>query len=107
MNSNNSRAFDNDPVNKDFTIKELEEAIKYMKKEKSPGQDEIYNEIIINSGTNLKRNILNMINTFWNEEQLPDDLYKLNIKSLYKGKGDTSNLENQRGIFLSSSILTL
>ena len=104
---NNTKSFDNDPVNQEFTMKELEEAIKCMKKEKSPGQDELYNEIIINAGANLKSNILNMMNTFWREEQLPQDLYNLNIKSLYKSKGDTGNLENQRGIFLSSSILKL
>ena len=38
---------------------------------------------------------------------MPEDLYKVDIKSTYKGKGDTSNLENHRGLFLSNTILKL
>ena len=99
--------YDKEPINSDFTLKELETAIKNMKKAKSPGPDEIYNEVVINAGKNLKLNILDMLNTFWKEEQIPDELYKLNIKSLYKGKGDANNLENQRGIFLGNIIVKL
>ena len=46
-----------------------------------------------------------MINTFWKLENIPEELYRVEIKSLYKGKGDIGNLENHRGIFLNSNIL--
>ena len=48
-----------------------------------------------------------MLNTFRNQENIPDELYKVEIKSIYKGKGDIGNLENHRGIFLNSNILKL
>ena len=100
-------SFDQDPINQEITRNELEKAIKTLKKEKSPGPDEIYNEILINAGKNLKESLLKMINVFWKTEQLPEELYKVEIKSIYKGKGDIGNLENHRGIFLNSNITKL
>ena len=97
--------YDEDPMNKEITMKEIERAIKSLKKEKAPGPDEIYNEIIINAGKNLKTNLLKMINIFWQLENIPEELFRVEIKSLYKGKGDIGNLENHRGIFLNSNIL--
>ena len=97
--------YDNEPMNADITMKEMERAAKSLKKEKSPGPDEVYNEIIMNAGKNLKINLLKMINACWKLEDIPEDLYKVEIKSLYKGKGDIGNLENHRGIFLNSNIL--
>lgn len=36
-----------------------------------------------------------------------EDLYRIDIKSLYKGKGEIADLQNQRGLFLSSVIIKL
>ena len=98
---------DNDPMNKIYTRKELDNAIKSLQKEKSTGPDGIYNELFIHAGNNLRNDILEMFNSFWKNELLPEDLYKVDIKSIYKGKGDTSNLENHRGLFLSNTIIKL
>ena len=103
----NIKTYDNDDMNKPFNIEELNTVIKRLKKEKCPGPDEFYNELIINAGKNLRDNILEMLNLFWMEEVIPEELYKIDIKTLYKGKGDTAKLQNQRGLFLSSSILKL
>ena len=97
--------YDDQPMNTDITMKEVERAIKSLKKEKTPGPDEFHNEIIINAGKNLKINLLNMLNSCWKLESVPEDLYKVEIKSIYKGKGDIGNLENHRGLFLNSNIL--
>ena len=48
-----------------------------------------------------------MINKFWEEEKIPEDLYRITVKSLYKGKGETTDLSNQRGLFLGSNIIKL
>ena len=88
-------------------MEDLETVIKQLKKGKSPGPDEFVNELIINAGTNLKKNMLDMINTFWINEEIPQELYKTDVKTLYKGKGEVANLENQRGLFLSSAIIKL
>ena len=63
--------------------------------------------MLIHAGENLRNNMLEMINFFYEKEQIPEELYEIYIKSIYKGKGDSGNLENQRGIFLSSTILKL
>ena len=97
--------YDKDEMNQPFTMKEMETVIRELRKEKSPGSDELYNELIIHAGKNLKQNLLEMLNTFWMKEELPDELYKVDIKSIYKGKGEVTNLANQRGLFLSSAIL--
>ena len=102
-----NRKYDSDPVNEEFTMEELEDVIKNLKTGKCPGMDEITNEIIKAAGKELKISLLNMVNWFWNEEQLPEDLTKIHIKSIYKGKGKTSSLSNHRGIFLGSEIIKL
>ena len=99
------KLYDHEKINSKFTKKEMAKAMKDLKKNKSPGPDQLYNEIIINAGSNLQENMLNMINAFWKAEQIPDELYEVEIKSLYKGKGDICNLENQRGLFLNSNII--
>ena len=64
-------------------------------------------KILKNSGKNLLNNILKIINYFLEKEEIPEELMKINIKTLYKGKGEISDLKNQRGLFLSNSILKL
>ena len=73
----NNTTYEDHPMNKKFTPKELEKALKALKREKSPGPDQIYNEILLNAGKNLKNNILKMMNTFWENEDIPDDLYRV------------------------------
>lgn len=102
-----NRMYDSDPINEAFTMRDLETVIKNLKTGKCPGRDEITNEIIISAGMELKTSLLKMLNWFWNEEQLPDDLTKIHIRSIYKGKGKTSSLSNHRGIFLGSVIIML
>ena len=97
--------YDNLPINQEFTENELNKAINSMKTGKAPGPDQITYELLINSGTNLRKNLLNMINHFWMKEAIPTKLQTLYIKSMYKGKGDICELENQRGLFLSSNII--
>ena len=99
------KSYDNESMNNEITMREVDRAIKSLKKDKAPGPDELYNEIIINAGKNLKANLLKMMNNFWKLETIPEELYRVEIKSLYKGKGDIGNLENHRGIFLNSNIL--
>ena len=102
-----TKIYDNLQINQPFTMKEIDQVIKTMKPGKAPGPDGITYEIVQNAGTNLKSNIQNMINYFWNKEEIPTTLQCLYIKSMYKGKGGIDELENQRGLFLSSIIIKL
>ena len=97
--------YDHLPINQEFTEKELNRAIKTMKTGKAPGPDNITYELLINAGPSLRKNLLKMINYFWVNENIPSKLKTLYIKSMYKGKGDICELENQRGLFLSSTII--
>ena len=97
--------YDNTSINQEFTMKEIEDVIRDTKAGKCPGPDEIQSEILIHAGTSLKQSLLKMINALWMAEELPDSLKELNVKSMYKGKGSTSDLKNQRGIFLGNEIL--
>ena len=49
--------------------------------------------------------MLDMMNYFWMQEKIPNKLQTVYVKSMYKGKGNISELENQRGLFLGSNIL--
>ena len=102
-----NKSYEKEKINEPFSMKELDEIIKSLKISKSPGPDEIPYELIINSGSNMKENLLSMYNHFWNEEEIPTELTNVIIKSLYKGKGTTADLQNQRGIFISSIILKI
>ena len=102
-----NRSYDNDEINDKFTMDELESVLRKIKPRKCPGPDQIPSEILIHAGTNLKINILNMLNYFWENEEIPDMLHKIDIKTMYKGKGNTEDLKNQRGLFLSNEISKL
>ena len=97
--------YDHLEINKEFTMVEMNKVLRSMKAGKAPGPDNITYEIIQHAGTNLKNNILKMINYFWTKEDIPSKLRCLYIKSMYKGKGNMDELENQRGLFLSSIII--
>ena len=99
--------YDDDDINIKFNIKELEKVLKELKPKKCPGPDEIPREVFIHAGRNLRESLLNMINTIFKVEEIPDPLKDIDVKTMYKGKGDTRELKNQRGIFLSNEILKI
>lgn len=90
-----------------FTIKELNKAVRNLKDKKCPGHYEITNKILKATGNNMRRSMLDMINWMWKNEQIPTKLKEIDIKSLYKGNGKTSELKNHRGICIGCSIIKL
>ena len=100
----NIEEFDKDEINKPITEKEIKNVIKTLKNGKCPGQDEFSNELFINAGENLVKSMHDMFNFMWKNEEIPSELMKITIKTIFKGKGETNNLNNHRGLFLSSCI---
>ena len=100
----NIEEFDKDEINKPITEKEIKNVIKTLKNGKCPGQDEFSNELFINAGENLVKSMHDMFNFMWKNEEIPSELMKITIKTMFKGKGETNNLNNHRGLFLSSCI---
>ena len=98
------KTYDTTEMNKPFTTEELRTVIKNSKGGKSPGPDGITSELIKAAGKNLVESILKMMNWFWEYESLPKKLTAVKVKSIYKGKGATSDLRNHRGIFIGNTI---
>ena len=88
--------YDREPMSQPFTEAEFNKVIKELKPNKCPGEDQITNEIIKNCARNLKKSILCMMNWLFEKEELPEQLQKINIKSLYKGKGSAAEPKNHR-----------
>ena len=87
---------------KPWEMKDLDEAIKSLKKDKARDPNgwiiEIFKEGV--AGKDLKFSMLAMFNRIKSEKTYPTFMRKANVTTLYKGKGEKSNLENDRGIFI-------
>lgn len=92
------------PPMKEFTMKELNEVIKTLKKKKATGPDNIPNEFLINADHNVKQHILKTFNSVTMNEDIPDQWKTGTLTRIYKGKGDKGKCSNERGITLASNI---
>lgn len=56
-----------------FTMTELDRCLKNLKKNKSPGTDQISNEFLTNLPSNWKQNVLSLFNSILTKEETPAD----------------------------------
>lgn len=99
-------ALDNKSFNElDFQITELElnTAISKLKNNKSPGQDQILNEMIKNSDKHIHNCILKLFNRIFSEGILPDCWASGVITNIHK-KGSYLDPANYRSITITSSL---
>ena len=66
-----------------ITRTELEESMKRMKNDKSPGNDGIPIELIKNGSNMLKEIVLRVINEVWKKGKIPSDWGKTIIVPIY------------------------
>ena len=80
---------------------ELEEVLKYLKKNKSRDPFGYANEIFRPdvAGEDLKLAILKLLNRIKAEQTYPEALELCDITSIWKRKGSRNNFDNYRGIF--------
>ena len=78
---------------------EVELAIEKLKNHKSPDIDQIPAEVIKAGGRTIRCEILKLIISIWNKEELPDEWKESIIVHIYK-KGDKTDCNNYRGISL-------
>ena len=90
-------------ITPDFTKKELDEAIKELKKGKS-WPDNFPPEVFIYGGKKLRCFILRIVNMVKNKQEIPTKWTIFQIVTMYKKKGSLKKLVNQRGIFLTPVI---
>ena len=94
-------------LSRDFTVEEIRRVIKSLKNKKSPGPDEITNEILKYAGEGLLQELVSVMNAIKNDTGSPEQWNKVLITAIFKNKGSKRELVNYRGIFLSSCISKL
>lgn len=70
------------------TREEVEQQVKKLQNHKSPGEDEITNELIKNGGEELINNLQELISDIWIKEQMPEEWTHAIIIPIYKKKGN-------------------
>ena len=95
----NNQAFE-----KDFTVQELNSAIKKAAPRKAPGPDKITNEMISHLGSIAKKRLLQYINRTWNEGQLPRSWKTARITPILKKGKPAGKPQSYRPISLTSCL---
>ena len=104
MKQENKEATNNPTMTEEFTIVELNEAIKHLKAKKAPGKDMITNEMVKNLGSIAKKKLLDIFNQSWNTGVFPHSWKEaILIPILKKGK-DRHNKSSYRPISLLSCL---
>ena len=90
-------------------MKNLEDVLKKLKKNKSRDPAELVNDIFKPNvaGNDLKSSILKLVNNVKKELNIPEIIRLANITSMWKKKGDKNNLENDRGVFIVSILRSI
>jgi hypothetical protein len=93
-----------EPLVPDPSPIEVEIATAKLKRFKSPGSDEIPEELIQVGGEILRSTIHKLIKSIWNKEELPDQWKESIIVPVHK-KGDKTDCSNYHGNFIQYSSL--
>ena len=85
-----------------WNMKQLEKALKSLKKDKARDPNGLVNEIFKEgvAGTDLKLSLLQLFNKIKADNYIPDFIRKADVTTIYKGKGEKCDLSNDRGIFI-------
>ena len=107
---NSFRSCKDNGINDDNCLNDVEmkmgivlEALSLAKNNKSPGLDGITNELLKNGGDSLNKSILAMFQKFIDFEKTPKEWNRGVIIPIFK-KGDRKDLNNYRGISLTSCV---
>ena len=87
-----------------FNLSELKKAVKKLKVRKSPGPDQIHNEMLTHLGEIGKKVILNLINITWTKGELPREWKVATIKPLLKKGKPAGEVSSYRPISLTSCL---
>uniref|UniRef100_A0A8D9AN49 Craniofacial development protein 2 n=1 Tax=Cacopsylla melanoneura TaxID=428564 RepID=A0A8D9AN49_9HEMI len=81
------------------TLREIQNAIKRMKNNRAPGDDNITAELLKYGGDAVETMMLEVIHTIWEQEKMPRSWTTGLLCPILK-KGDKTNCNNYRGIML-------
>jgi hypothetical protein len=104
LNEQNEYQIDNTakvegPV-KEITEKEVETALKEMKKGKAAGPTGVTSDLLKATGRVGVRELTNIVNQLLAGKELPDDWKSSSTIPIYKGKGDAMDCGKYRGVRL-------
>ena len=88
-----------DQVTQDWSIDDLNDALKKCKNGKARDEYGFVYELFKYGGSSLKSSLLKLFNLVKKTQKYPSIFSPANISSFWKKKGDKSDLENDRGIF--------
>ncbi|MEW8542876.1 MAG: reverse transcriptase family protein [Candidatus Thiodiazotropha sp.] len=103
FNSNDTGPI-NDEINGPITESEIRQAVHSLKRNKSPGIDQILNEHIISSLNLMLPLYVKLFNLVFDTALIPENWLIGEILPIYKNKGDINNPENYRPITLLSCL---
>ena len=89
---------------KDFSMTELNRAMKKLKKHKSPGLDKIHNEMLSNLGKTGKQAILCLINKTWRTGEIPKARKNAIVSPILKKGKPQEDLNSYRPISVTSCL---
>ena len=89
---------------KDFTEKELEEGMRLLQKEKSPGPDGITNEMIQKLGKSAKRTLLKILNVSWKNASVPQAWRDAIMIPIHKKGKEKTKADSYRPVSLTSCV---
>ena len=94
----------NDEINRPIRESEIRQAVKELKRNKSPGFDQILNEHIQITLDMMLPTYTNLFNIIFDNSIIPESWLVGEILPIYKNKGDIKNPENYRPITLLSCV---
>ena len=93
-----------DAMKKDLTIAELKKAIRQLKKKKSPGPDNITNEMLQHVGNIAQQKLLDIFNPSWRDGQVPQCWKEARMIPVLKKGKNKSRVLSYRPISLTSCV---
>ena len=90
-------------LNSEISLAEVERAIKKLKKNKTPGEDLIPNEIMINMDQDQRQKLANLLEQCRKTSKFPKGWKETELKWIYK-KADPSQIANYRPIALTNTM---
>ena len=94
-------------MTKKLTMEELESSLKVLKTKKSPGPDEVTNEMLTHLGRTAKKKLLQLYNSTWKNGTIPEIWKKALIVPIKKEGKETNDAANYRPISLTSCMCKL
>ena len=83
---------------------DIKKNINKLKKKNTYDSQGWNNKIVRNSGRDIENSLEVILNEIEKSEIIPNEWVELKIKSIYKGKGKTTDVENRRGLFITNIV---